>query len=65
MSRLAREHPEDDRYQSLEGQREILSDFADLRDKTECKECDGKGTWTENHGGAIATFTCPICEGRG
>ena len=31
MSRLAREHPEDDRYQSLEGQREVLSERIDKR----------------------------------
>lgn len=29
MNRLAAEHPDDERYQSSEGQREALSDFTD------------------------------------
>lgn len=65
MSRLARENPEDERYQSLEGQREIYADLSDLRDGTECRNCEGRGKWTEEKNGAVVTFTCPICEGKG
>lgn len=34
MNRLAASHPEDDRYQTSEGQREVLSEKADRRDET-------------------------------
>lgn len=37
----------------------------DPREGLTCVDCDGKGTWQEEHSGAIVTFTCPMCQGTG
>lgn len=61
MSRLAREHPEDERYQTLEGQRDALTERVDSAER--CEVCDGFGRVELSYG--RGWVDCLKCDGKG
>jgi hypothetical protein len=57
LSRLARENPEDDRYQSLGGQREVLAELVD-RNKRQERDCPHANTYRDDFLGELHCDDC-------